>query len=73
MCCVLHLFVVSVMFSRAGSECRAKTVAKEKSSAITTRDGVVVVSFFLPVLISKVTNSYTVVWWQGDLLRGLVV
>lgn len=36
---------------------RAKTVAKEKSSAITTRDGVVVVSFFLPVLISKVRKS----------------
>lgn len=44
-CFFLHLFL-----------CRAKTVAKEQSSAITTRDGMVVVSFFLPVTVTKVRH-----------------
>eukprot|EP00752_Nemacystus_decipiens_P007782 g6950.t1 len=50
---------------------RAKSVAKEKSSAITTRDGVVVVSFFLPVLISKDAGGRWVVEWDYESLLSL--
>eukprot|EP00903_Cladosiphon_okamuranus_P012881 g12029.t1 len=50
---------------------RAKTVAKEKSSAITTRDGVVVVSFFLPVLLSKDEGGKWIVEWDYESLLSL--
>lgn len=50
---------------------RAKTVAKEKSSAITTRDGVVVVSFFLPVIIDKDIDGNWVVEWDYESLLSL--
>ncbi|CBJ29609.1 Trehalose 6-phosphate synthase, family GT20 / Trehalose 6-phosphate phosphatase [Ectocarpus siliculosus] len=50
---------------------RAKTAAKEKSSAITKRDGVVVVSFFLPVLLSKDEGGRWVVEWDYESLLSL--
>ncbi|CAM9975335.1 unnamed protein product [Pylaiella littoralis] len=50
---------------------RAKTVAKEKSAAITTRDGVVVVSFFLPVLIGKDESGKWLVEWDYESLLSL--
>lgn len=45
---------VSVLVWNVG---RAKTKAKEQSTAITKRDGLIVVSFFLPVIVNKVSRA----------------
>lgn len=56
----LSCFLCSCVCVAAGFDgvaYRAKTKAKQQASMITKRDGMVVVSYFLPVIVSKVNNG----------------